>query len=159
MSDRQNISEIKEEFWEELANSPYVMVGLEADQKHSIPMNAVLDRDADHCFWFYTSKDNRLAKGGPAMVQFASKGHDIFACVAGTLVEETDPEVIDRYWSNSVEAWYDQGRDDPNLLMLRFELASAEIWEADPGLKGIFKMLTGATMEPEDLGSHAKVRL
>lgn len=159
MSGSEDITEIKEEFWEELSDSPFVMVGLESDLKHSIPMKAVLDKDANSCFWFYTSKQNRLAKGGPAMVQFASKGHDVFACIAGTLVEENDPAIIDKYWSNSVEAWYDQGRQDADLLMLRFDLGSAEIWEADPGLVGVFKMVTGSKMKPEDLGSHARVQL
>lgn len=64
------------------------------------------------------------------MAQFAAKDHYLFACINGTLVPEADEAVIDRYWSKQVEAWYPGGRQDPNLLMLRFDLGTAEIWRA-----------------------------
>ena len=87
------------------------------------------------------------------MVHFASKGHDVFACIRGNLTVESRKEVIDKYWSNPVEAWFEKGKDDPSLLMLRFELIDAEVWDADPSLKGMFKMLTGKTVKPEEMGS------
>ena len=93
------------------------------------------------------------------MAQFVSKDHDLFACIEGRLVEETDPAVIDRYWSNAVEAWYPGGRDDPNLLMLRFELGDAEIWTSDSSATGFFKLLTGAKVEGREVGDHVQVSL
>ncbi|MET0361979.1 MAG: pyridoxamine 5'-phosphate oxidase family protein [Sphingobium sp.] len=150
---------IQKEFWKAFAHSPFVMVRLDGDHGHSLPMTAQLDRDANHAFWFYASRDNRLAKGGAAMAQFVAKGHDLFACISGTLHEETDPAVIDRYWSNQVEAWYEGGRNDPKLLMLRFDLADAEIWTADLGVKGLFKLMTGRTIDPQEAGRHAQVAL
>lgn len=155
----QDVDRARKEFWEKLDDSPFVMVSLQDEDAHAAPMTAILDKGADHQFWFYTTRDNRLASGGAAMVHFASKGHDLFACVSGTLVGETDPEIIKRYWNNAVEAWYEGGRDDPNLLMLRFELGDAEIWEADPGIKGSFKLLTGMTMKPGDAGEHVRTAL
>ena len=151
--------DIKHAFWKALSDSPFLMVGLEGDQQHSVPMTAQLDKNANHAFWFYTSKDNRLAPGGAAMAQFAAKGHGLFACIMGQLVTETDPEVIDRYWSKQVEAWYPQGRDDPSLLMLRFDLGDAEIWEADLSVTGLFKLLTGGDIRAEERGKHAEVAL
>lgn len=151
--------ELKVRMWREMAKSPYVMAGLIGDGQHSVPMNAVLDDDAHGHFWFYHSKSGRLANGGAAMVQYVAKGHDLFACISGTLVEETDPAVIDRYWDNSVAAWYKGGRSDPDLLMLRFELYDAEIWTADGSVVGAFKLMTGMTMKDGDLGEHATVGL
>lgn len=150
---------IRTDFWKALEHSPFLMVGLNSGHGHSLPMTAQLDKNADHAFWFYTTKDNRLAAGGPAMAQFTAKGHDLFACISGTLRPETDPAVIDRYWSKQVEAWYDGGRNDPNLLMLRFDLADAEIWTADLGIKGMFKLMTGQTIDPREAGRHAEVAL
>ncbi|WP_231862605.1 pyridoxamine 5'-phosphate oxidase family protein [Sphingorhabdus sp. M41] len=159
MNQTSDHDDIREEFWESVADSPFVMIGLDGDRQHSIPMRAQLDKDANSAIWFYTSRDNRLAKGGPAMMQFVSKGHDLFACVSGNLTEETDPAIIDKHWSKPVEAWYEQGRQDPSLLMLRLDLADAEIWEADPGVVGMFKMMTGMTMNGDEMGDHAKVPL
>jgi general stress protein 26 len=152
-------SEIRKRFWKEFEASPFVMVGLDSDHQHSAPMTAQLDKDANSEFWFYTGKDNRLAPGGPAMAQFVAKGHDLFACIRGTLVEETDPAVIDRYWSKQVEAWYPGGRNDPSLLMLRFELDDAEVWLADMSVKGLFKLLTGGDIREEERGKHAELTL
>ena len=151
--------DIKQSFWKALADSPYVMVGQVGERAHHIPMNAQLDKDAHGAFWFFTATDNRLAGGGPAMAQFASKGHDLFACIAGTLRPETDRAVLDRLWNNGIAAWYPGGKDDPKLVLLRFDLEDAEIWTADPGIKGMFKLATGMTMKEGDLGKHAEVAL
>lgn len=151
--------DIKKIFWKALADSPYVMVGMTGERDHHIPMNAQLDKDADSAFWFFTATDNRLAGGGPAMAQFASKGHDLFACISGTLRDETDRAVLDRLWNNGIAAWYEGGKNDPKLVLLRFDLDDAEIWTADPGIKGMFKLATGMTMKEGDLGKHAEVAL
>ena len=158
MTDKDD-HEIKQDMWKEMADSPYVMIGLAGASQHSEPMMAQLDPDANGKFWFYTRKDNRIASGGDAMAQFISKGHSLYACLAGTLVEENDPAIIDKYWSKQVEAWFDGGRNDPALLMLRFELDSAEIWETDTSLSGKFKMLTGQTIKASESSSHAEVSL
>lgn len=151
--------DIKKIFWKALADSPYVMVGMTGERDHHIPMNAQLDKDADSAFWFFTATDNRLTGGGPAMAQFASKGHDLFACISGTLRDETDRAVLDRLWNNGIAAWYEGGKNDPKLVLLRFDLDDAEIWTADPGIKGMFKLATGMTMKEGDLGKHAEVAL
>lgn len=151
--------DIKKQFWKALAASPYLMVGATGEREHHIPMNAQLDKDAHGAFWFFTATDNRLAAGGPAMAQFAAKGHELFACIAGTLVRENDRAVLDKLWNNSVAAWYPDGKDDPKLVLLRFDLDDAEIWTADPGIKGLFKLATGMTMNTGDLGKHAEVAL
>lgn len=151
--------DIKKQFWKALADSPYLMVGQTGEREHSIPMNAQLDKDAHGAFWFFTATDNRLSGGGPAMAQFASKGHDLFACISGTLRREAGRAVLDKLWNNGIAAWYPGGKDDPKLVLLRFDLDDAEIWTADPGIKGMLKLATGMTMKEGELGEHAKVAL
>lgn len=152
-------TEVRKHLWEKLAKSPFLMVELIGAHAHAEPMTAQLDKDADGKFWFYTRNTNRIAAGGPAMAQFASKGHTLFACMRGNLVPKTDPAVIDRYWSNQTEAWFEGGRNDPSLLMLRFELEDAEIWESDESIAGMFKMLTGQKIRTDETGRHAEVTL
>jgi len=152
-------ADITHEMWKAMADSPNVMISLVGTNTHSEPMHAQLDKDADGHFWFYTTKTNRIAKGGRAMAQFVSKGHDLFACIAGTLVEESSPAIVDKYWSKPVEAWYEDGRQDASLKMMRFELSNAEIWSTDPSIKGMFKLVTGQTVDPQEMGEHARVRM
>ena len=151
--------DIRKQMWEAMSSHPNVMVSLNGNDDHAIPMRAQLDKDADSEFWFFTSKGNRLAAGGPAMAQFVSSSHEVFACIRGTLEKETRDDIIDKYWSKSVSAWYEEGRDDPNMLMMRFSLKDAEIWEADPGVKGVYKLLTGKKIDPQEMGDHDKVSL
>lgn len=152
-------AQIRQDMWKAMAASPYVMLGLADDHQHFEPMYAVLDPDADGEFWFYTSKQNRAAPGGKATVQFVSKGHDLYASIHGTLTEETSEAIKDKYWNNQVEAWFDQGRQDPDLKMLRFNLSTAEIWETDTSITGKLKMLTGQTIKGDESSSHTLTSL
>ena len=154
MADRE---EIKRDLWRKMAESPYVMVGLEGDGRHSEPLTAQLDPDQVDTLWFFVGKDNRAAGGGHAMAQFVSKGHDFFACLAGTVTQNNDRAMIDKLWSNHVEAWFPGGKDDPNLALLRFDIDSAELWETDISLAGRVKMLFGGKITASDDSSHAKV--
>ncbi len=156
---QENDADVRERMWKEMGKSPFVMIGLVGSHDHREPMTAQLDPDANSEFWFYCNKDNRIAQGGEAMAQFVSKGHDVFACIHGTLTQETRREIFDKYWSNQVEAWFEHGKDDPSVMMLRFDLKDAEVWEGDQSLSGKFKMLTGQTIKPSEAGSHSEVAL
>jgi general stress protein 26 len=147
--------DIREEFWHAMEKSPIVMIKLEGGSGHAEPMTTQLDKDAHHTVWFYARRTNRIASGGKAMAQFASKGHDVFACIDGTLVEETDASRKAKHWDNAAEAWFPGGKDDPSLIMLRFEINDAEVWTADPGIVGTFKLLTGSKIKAEQAGEHA----
>lgn len=155
--DTDSKKSIEKEFWKALDHSPILMVRLDDRNEHALPMTAQLDADAHGTIWFYTARDNRLSDGGSTMAQFASKGHDVFACMAGTLSQEQDRAVIDKHWSNMVEAWYPGGREDPNLVMLRFDIRNIEIWVADIGITGLFKMAVGSHIDPDEAGKHAEI--
>lgn len=51
--------------------------------------------------------------------------------------------VVDRLWNPFVAAWYPAGKDDPTLLLLRFDPAQAEIWLNGSSLVAGLKMLLG----------------
>lgn len=148
--------ELKKHFWSKLAASPFLMVGLQ-DGQHSEPLTAQLDEDQVDTIFFFIGKDNRMAKGGPAMLQFVSKGHDFFACLAGTARIDNDFAMIDKLWNNQVEAWFPGGKSDPNLALLRVDIDDAEMWETDMSVTGKLKMLFGGKIKSDETGSHAKV--
>lgn len=149
-------AELKTHLWKKMADSPFVMVGL-MDGEHHIPLTAQLDEDQVDTLFFFIGKDNRLAKGGKGMVQFASKGHDFFACLMGSARIDNDFAMIDKLWDRHVEAWFPEGKQDPNLALLRFDIDSAELWETDMSAGGVLKMLFGGTIKRDEEGSHARV--
>jgi general stress protein 26 len=150
-------TELKRDLWKRMAQSPFVMIGLTGSGEHSEPLTAQLDEDQVDTLFFFIGKTNRLAKGGAAMAQFVSKGHDYFACLAGRVELHNDPAMIDKLWSSQVEAWFPGGKDDPNLALLRFDIDDAELWETDMSISGKLKMLVGGTIKPSEDGSHARV--
>jgi hypothetical protein len=74
--DHQRDEELKQQFWEALADSPYLFLQLDADPMSAVVMTAELDENAHGAIWFFTGRTHALARGGPATATFASKGHD-----------------------------------------------------------------------------------
>jgi len=133
---------LKKQFWKELQSTRTLMLGLHGvDDDKTRPMTAQVDlpEDADKedggPIYFFASRDEGIGQdlkdGARAIAAFASKGHDLFASLHGTLKESTDRSVIDRLWNPFVDAWYKEGKDDPNLILIKFDATRAEIWEAD----------------------------
>ena len=124
------------------------MLGLAGvEDGHTRPMTAQVENERG-AIWFFTTKDAELVKklnaGNRAIASFASKGHDLFATIHGTLRLDNDRAVIERLWNRYVAAWYEQGKDDPKLALLRLDPERAEIWLDASSLVAGVKMLFGA---------------
>jgi general stress protein 26 len=158
-NDRQRDEELKQQFWEALADSPYLFLQLDSDPATAVPMTAELEENANGAIWFFTGRDHAFARGGPATANFASKGHDVFARFKGTLIEEASRERLDKEWSRFVEGYFPRGKDDPNLLMLRFDLTDAEIWTTDIGLATTVRMALGHDIRDETREEHTETAL
>ena len=154
MADKDSPQEVAATFLAKLKDSPFVMIGL-MDGAHSEPMNVKTDDDQPNTLFVFSGHDNRIASGGKAMAQFVGKGHDFFACLAGTVSQETNQATFDKLWDNRVEAWFPNGKADARLN--RFDVTSAELWETDVSVSGRIKMLFGGTIDPAESSSHAVV--
>jgi general stress protein 26 len=127
--------ELEHKFWEELEDSPFVMLGLQGvDEDFTRPMTAQVDNGT---IYFFASRSEDLVKGlhrsDRAVATFASKGHKLFASIHGTLVLSDDRQVVDRLWNPIIDSWFKEGKDDPDLALVRFDTTSADVWEADAG--------------------------
>jgi len=162
-------AEIKEKFWKALKSDMTMMLGLDGvEDGHARPMTAQIDEEANGKdrgpLYFFTSKDNgivqKLGAGNDRTIAtFASKGHDLFATVHGSLSIHNDRATIDRLWNRFVAAWYEGGKDDPKLTLLKLDTDSAEIWiDASSMIAGI-KMLLGADPKQDYKDKVAEVNL
>ncbi len=154
-----NPDELKRKFWLAMADSPFVMLQLDGDPSTAVPMTAQLDKDANSSIWFYSQKNSSFAQLGPVTATFEGKGHDMFARFNGNLTVETDTKRFDQFWNNFVEAWYDGGKTDPDMLFLRMDLGSAEIWNGDLGILNTAKMALGMNVHDEAEKQHAEAAL
>jgi general stress protein 26 len=147
--------EIEDKFWTALKHSPFIMLGIEGARDGATqPMTAIFedqDRDAG-VLWIFTAKDHDLTRAmgqsSSAMASYSAKGHDLFASLRGTLRIDNERATIDRLWSPIVAEWY-EGKDDPKLALVRFDVEDAKIWLSDVEgfLKPAFNKLFGRKPE------------
>ena len=157
--------ELEQTFWKALKSDMTMMLGLDGvEDGHARPMTAQLEHDDRGPIWFFTAKDNTIVKklatqSNRAIATFTSKGHDLFATIHGTVRLDTDRAVIDRLWNRYVAAWYEGGKDDPKLALLRLDPERAEIWaDASSILAGV-KLLLGVDPKKSYKDKVAEVSL
>lgn len=138
--------ELEKKLWKALKSDRTLMLGVDGvEDGHSRPMTACVEEQ--HApIWFFTGKPNavveHLSQSRRAIAAFASKDHDLFASIQGGLVVDNDRAVIDRLWNPFISAWFD-GKDDPKLVLLRFDAEHAEVWLNENSMLAGVKMLLG----------------
>lgn len=155
-------TELEKKFWKALQSDRTIMLGLDgAEDGHTRPMTAQVEGESGP-IWFFAGRPNALVDqlaGHPRVIgAFASKGHDLFASVKGTLSLVDDRTVIDRLWNPFIAAWF-AGKDDPKLVLLRLDPDHAEIWLNENSLLAGVKMLFGVDPKKDYQEKVAEVKL
>lgn len=150
-------AELRDLLWDELKGHTFAFVGRVADASGDVPMTLYAVPESRNSVRIFTKQSNDIAKGGTAMARIISRKQDFFARLDGLLAEETDERLIDRLWSPQIAAWYEQGRDDPELCVMRLEIGAAEIWVGEMSPLSVAKMLLGKNVEADMEGKHATV--
>jgi general stress protein 26 len=155
--------ELEQKFWQALKSDMTMMLGLDGvEDGHTRPMTAQVEEGRPP-IWFFTAKDTDIAKklgsGHRAIATFASKDHELFATVHGRLVRDNDRAVIDRLWNPFIAAWFEGGKDDPKLALLRFDAERAQIWENATTFFAGIRLLLGADPKKEYQDKVAEVPL
>ena len=128
----KNDEELERRLWKEVDKVKTGMLGLAGGPpRHMQPMTAFHDED-NGAIWFFTRKDNDLVRdtgdGHAAMFCLMTSSHDFITCIGGTLTQDFDREGGEQSWNPVVAAWYPEGKDDPNLTMLRLQPEDAQVW-------------------------------
>ena len=155
--------DLEARFWKALKSDMTMMLALVGvEQAHARPMTAQL-KTGKGPVWFFTAKDNtivkNLKKSRRGVGTFISKKHDIFATVHGKLTLDNSKDSIDKLWNPYVAAWFEKGKEDPKLALLRFDLQKAEIWLDDSSVFAGIKLLMGLDPKKEYKNNVAKVNL
>jgi len=147
---------LESKLWKAIKDDRTVMLGLAGvEDGHSQPMTAQILHDEDERgpIWFFTSKDSDLVKAlsesHRAIVHFSAKGHDLFASLHGELTAYNDRQIIDQLWNPFIAAWYEGGKDDPKLQLLRLDPEHAQVWLNENNLWAAVKLLMGRDPKQE----------
>lgn len=100
----------------------------------SRPM-ALQQREFDGDLWFFTEDPSHKTdevRGNP-QVNVAIEAHHGWVSLAGEAEVVKDPAKIDELWDTGSEAWFEHGRQDPKVALLKVTTHSAEMWsQSDP---------------------------
>ncbi|MCM2290910.1 pyridoxamine 5'-phosphate oxidase family protein [Allorhizobium sp. BGMRC 0089] len=159
-----SLSEAREEpvaqLWKEIDNIHAGMLGLVGSTLPMQPMAPYGDPKTN-TIWFFTRTDGELTEalrpGSRAMFCVIGKNHDYHACLSGVIEIRHDRGKIDEYWSSVVEAWFQEGKNDPALTMLALHIDDAEIWASTGNPLKFGWEIAKANTQPEKLphvGEH-----
>jgi general stress protein 26 len=131
----------------------------------SRPMTT-LQHDFSGALWFFTSKDApviaALSRDGGVNVAYAEPKDDLYVSLSGIASIDEDRARREELFSVMVKAWFPGGIDDPQLVLLRIDVHSAEYWDVKESRAVQMFKLTRAIVSgerPEHLGEHASVTI
>ncbi|MGY1601403.1 pyridoxamine 5'-phosphate oxidase family protein [Geodermatophilus sp. SYSU D00815] len=100
----------------------------------SRPM-AMQEVEFDGDLWFFARRGSRKVAHVTAnpQVNVSTSGSSSWVSLTGHAVVVDDVEKKRELWNSVVEAWFPDGPEDPDVVLLRVEAASAEYWDSPGG--------------------------
>jgi general stress protein 26 len=138
-----------------------MMTTRSADGLRARPLEARPDRDGG-LIWFVTDvrghKDDEIAAHPEACLVFIDHKEKAYLSLTGRAEGHDDHARAAAIWKNTDDVWWD-GPDDPNVRVLRFEPAKAELWDgpASAAVAAFEFAKARVTGEKPKLGENRKV--
>ena len=124
---------------------------------------ATVEHEFDGDVWFFVSDDSpktdQIARNNQVNVAYESgKG---YLSIAGTAELVHDQAKIDELWTAAAEAWFENGKDDPNIALIKVHAESDEYWASlEPKPVVLLKYARAiATGDRQDIGDNVSVDL
>ncbi|MGR3493412.1 MAG: pyridoxamine 5'-phosphate oxidase family protein [Shimia sp.] len=117
-------------------------------------------RPSENALWFVTAKGTDLANAAahgwsPAQFIVSSNGAGLWATIHGEARIHMDRAKLDEIWNPVTDAWFEEGKSDPDLTMIHFKLSRAEAWTSDGSLKFFYEIAKSQIDDTKpDVGNH-----
>jgi len=86
-------------------------------------------------------------------------GAGLFARIHGTLSLSDDREKLDELWNAVASSWFEDGRQDPDVQLMRMDLSEAEIWATGGKPSFLYEIAKSkVTGKKPDMGEHDTIR-
>ena len=148
--------------WTTLAAEGMAMIGTPDVAAPLRPMT--LHPSPEECaIWFVVHADSDFAvevgDGGASRLVAMTRDGRIQISLGGRIEPSHSALHLERCWSPLVAAWFDRGRDDPAVLLMRFTPQAGKIWVASGGVLSVGWEVAVASLtgEKPDLGASAEV--
>ena len=131
---------------------------------YSRPM-ACQQVEFDGDLWFFSSRSSGKIRSIEAdqhvNVTYSEPNENRFVSVSGRALFVPDHHKFEELWSPLYKAWFPLGLEDPDLILIKVHVESAEYWDSPSNmivkLVGFAKAILSG--QPARLGEHRKVNL
>ena len=159
-------TEARTELWDKIKDIKIAMLTTTGDDGRLYSRPMYTQRESrDDGLWFFTARSSSKARqvdGHERVnVSYADPGKNVFVSVAGRARIVDDPSLERELWNPMNEAFFPEGPEDPDLVLLQVEPQSAEYWDGPSGkVRQLFDMAKAAfTKDHGALGDNETVDL
>ena len=112
--------------------------------------------DDEGNLWFFSEKESdknqHIESDNRVQLFYANKSNYEFLSVYGTAEISTDKEKIEELWTPMVKTWFQEGKDDPSITVIKVVPHDAYYWDTKHNklvslIKIIASVATGKTMD------------
>lgn len=130
---------------------------------HARPMHAIPLRERGEILFFTAlagGKAHEIASSDEVLITFVSHKKNDYVVVNGKAELTRDKTLIEKHWNTMVKAWFPEGKDDPNVGMIRVRVRGGEYWDSSSSdIANLMRMMTAAaTGKRPDMGENEKVQ-
>jgi general stress protein 26 len=128
------------------------------------PMRGVADQQAG-AIWFFsdkqTEKEEDVRRDPRACLTFADTHDQTYVSLSGRISLIHDREQIAAHWTEGAEIYYPNGKDDPEIVLMKFRAESGEYWDSpsSPIVIAIKFLQAKVSGERPELGTQGSARL
>lgn len=130
---------------------------------HSAPMTTQ-NNTFNGIVWFLGSKKTELVKSISSNPQvnlgYSNTSNNDYVSINGIAENVIDKVILDEIWSPAYEAFFQHGKSDPDIQLIRVVCNGAQYWKGSGTLFALYKLTKAAvTGETEDLGTTKSISL
>ena len=123
----------------------------------------VQEVEFDGDLWFIATRDSHTVTeiGSDPVVGVSFASNDTWVSLSGTAEMIDDSQKVAELWNQWVEAWFPEGPEDPNIVLIKFTADGAEYWDTPGGrIASVISLVKAkVTGQPYDGGENDKVDL
>jgi general stress protein 26 len=131
---------------------------------HSRPMS-VQEVDDQGNLWFISSKTSNknfeIEKDNQVQLFFSNVGNSQYLSLYGLASIYKDQKIIDELWNPIAKAWFEEGKNDPNVTVIKVTPSDAYYWDVKDGkIISLLKMASAAVFGNQpDIGVEGKLNI
>lgn len=131
---------------------------------YAVPMSRQ-EVDEQGNIWYLLSSESEtyhnLEKNKNVTILFSDTSNFNFLSLNGQAEISQDQARIDKYWNKMIEVWFEKGKEDPRIRVLKVVPSEAHYWDNKTNkLVTMFKVLSSAvTGQKLDIGREGELNV